>query len=61
MVRAVHLARTAEQVAEQVDAVFDVGLRNVTILPHSTSSQDIERTIEAFATHVAPRVVALSD
>jgi 5,10-methylenetetrahydromethanopterin reductase len=59
LVRAFTWAGTAEQVAEQVAAVVDLGLTNVTILPHPTPSEDIQHTVAVFAEAVRPRVDAL--
>jgi 5,10-methylenetetrahydromethanopterin reductase len=59
LVRAFTWAGTAEQVAQQVAAVADVGLRNITILPHPTPAEDVQHTIGRFAEQVRPRVEAL--
>lgn len=52
-------AGTAEEVAEKVAAVVDLGIDHITILPHPPPGGDVLPTVEAFAMQVAPRVRAL--
>jgi 5,10-methylenetetrahydromethanopterin reductase len=59
LVRAFTWAGTGEQVAEQIAAIADLGLRNITMLPHPSPSEDVHVTIRAFAEQVRPRVEAL--
>lgn len=59
LVRAYTWAGTAEQVAEQVAAVADLGIHNITFLPHPSKSGGVEPTVRAFAEQVKPRVEAL--
>lgn len=51
-------AGTAEQVAEQVARVVDMGLKNITILP--SPPDDVTSTLRAFAQEVIPRVKGIS-
>lgn len=59
LVRAYTWAGTAEQVALQVAAVVDLGIRNITFLAHPSKTGTIDSTVQAFATQVKPRVEAL--
>jgi 5,10-methylenetetrahydromethanopterin reductase len=58
-VRAYSWVGTAAEVAEQVAAVADLGIRNITFLAYPPTRQGIERTLRAFAEQVRPRVDAL--
>jgi len=59
LVMAYTWAGTAEQVAEQVAPVADLGIRNITFMPHPLKGGGIESTVRAFAEQVRPRVEAL--
>ncbi len=59
LVRAYTWAGTAGQVAEQVAAIADLGIRNITFMPHPAQGGGIESTVRAFAEQVRPRVEAL--
>ncbi|MDR7485052.1 MAG: LLM class flavin-dependent oxidoreductase [Armatimonadota bacterium] len=59
LVRAYTWAGTAEQVAERVAAVADLGIQNITFLPHPPPGGNIRTTVRAFAEQVRPRVEAL--
>jgi 5,10-methylenetetrahydromethanopterin reductase len=59
LVRAYAWTGTAEQVARQVAAVVDLGIRNITVLAHPPTLRGIEQTIRVFAEQVKPRVDAL--
>lgn len=60
LVRAFTWAGNAQQVAERVAAVVDLGIRNVTIMPHPTRRADVRTTVRAFAVEVKARVEALT-
>jgi 5,10-methylenetetrahydromethanopterin reductase len=59
LVHAYAWAGTAEQVAERVAAVADLGVSNITFLPHPPKGGGIDTTVRAFAEQVKPRVEAL--
>lgn len=59
LVRAFTWAGTPAQVAEQVAAVADLGLRNITFMPHAGARGGNDDIIQAFAQQVRPRVEAL--
>jgi 5,10-methylenetetrahydromethanopterin reductase len=52
-------AGTADQVAEKVAAVVDIGFRNLTLSPHALPGDRTEPSVQAFAEQVRPRVEAL--
>ena len=52
-------AGTPEDVAQQVAAVVDMGIENVTILPHAPAGGMTATTMREFARSVKPRVEAL--
>ena len=53
-------AGTAEDVAEKVAAVVDMGITNITFLPHPAPGASITDIIREFSTQVKPRVEALT-
>jgi alkanesulfonate monooxygenase SsuD/methylene tetrahydromethanopterin reductase-like flavin-dependent oxidoreductase (luciferase family) len=59
VVRAYAWVGTADQVAAQVAAVVDLGIRNITFLAHAPKNGSVDGTVQAFATEVKPRVEAL--
>lgn len=52
-------AGTPEEVAQQIAAVVDMGIENVTILPHAPAGGTTATTMREFARSVKPRVEAL--
>lgn len=52
-------AGTPEDVAEKVAAVVDMGIQNVTMLPHPPDGGATATTMRAFARDVKPRIEAL--
>lgn len=59
VVRAFTWLGTPEQVAEQVAAVVDLGIRNITFMPRPLQSGDMLSTVRAFAGEVKPRAEAI--
>ncbi len=59
LVEAFTWAGTAEQVAKRVAAIVELGIANISFLPHAVSGDEVEPTIRAFAEQVKPRVAAL--
>jgi 5,10-methylenetetrahydromethanopterin reductase len=47
---------TPEEVAEKVYQVAQMGIENITFLPHSLEGESVEETVRAFATIVKPMV-----
>jgi alkanesulfonate monooxygenase SsuD/methylene tetrahydromethanopterin reductase-like flavin-dependent oxidoreductase (luciferase family) len=52
-------AGTPKEVAEQVAAVVDMGINQITYLPHPPKGEGFEPNIIRFANEVLPRVEAL--
>lgn len=52
-------AGTPAQVAEKVAAVIDMGLTQITFLPHETKDTTAEQIVKQFADRVMPEVAAL--
>lgn len=52
-------AGTADEVAEKVARVVDMGINRITFLPHPPAGGGIEETIRAFAQVVRPRIESI--
>jgi 5,10-methylenetetrahydromethanopterin reductase len=51
-------AGTANEVAQKVAALADLGITGVTFMPHPPPGESVEKGIRAFATEVLPRAAA---